>query len=183
MERRAHSSAPAARRQVMALRVLAAVITLLCWHSARAQSFGVWTDGHGNRKSVTCPDAREYGEVTLIPERCRVARQGALYTLELDAWVDAELVALKRYREREPEWRAAVVARDSRIAKLETALEQAGQDLADAGEQLHLAEQRANAAARMAADEAAAFDWGDAAIGAAIGGTVSAGVLLAVWLL
>jgi len=160
----------------MALRVLAAVITLLCWHSARAQSFGVWTDGQGNRKSVTCPDAREYGEVTLIPERCRVARQGALYTLELDAWVDAELVALKRHREREPEWRAAVVARDSRIAKLETALEQAAQDLADAGEQLH-------AAARMAADEAAAFDWGDAAIGAAIGGTVSAGVLLAVWLL
>ena len=167
----------------MALRVLAAVITLLCWHSARAQSFGVWTDGHGNRKSVTCPDAREYGEVTLVPERCRVARQGALYTLELDAWVDAELVALKRHREREPEWRAAVVARDSRIAKLETALEQAADDLADAGERLHIANQRADAAARMAADEAASFDWGDAAVGAGVGATIAAGVLIAVMLL
>jgi len=75
------------------------------------------------------------------------------------------------------------VARDSRIAKLETALEQAADDLADAGERLHIAEQRANAAARMAADEAAAFNWGDAAVGAGVGATVAAGVLIAVMLL
>jgi len=35
----------------------------------------------------------------------------------------------------------------------------------------------------MAADEAAAFNWGDAAVGAGVGATVAAGVLIAVMLL
>ena len=163
--------------------ILAAALTVVCWRAANAQEFGVWTYEDGARKAATCPRAQEYGEVTLIPAECRVHRQGALYTLGLDARVDADLVELGRHRELLPKWREAVSLRDSRIAKLETALEQAADDLADAGERLHIAEQRANAAARMAADEAAAFNWGDAAVGAGVGATVAAGVLIAVMLL
>jgi len=134
------------------------VVVLACRERAGNSASG--PTRNGARKAATCPIAQEYGEVTLIPAECRVHRQGALYTLGLDARVDADLVELGRHRELLPKWREAVSLRDSRIAKLETALEQAADDLADAGERLHIAEQRANAAARMAADEAAAFKLG-----------------------
>lgn len=162
---------------------VAAVLTAIAWQAARAQQFGSWTDGGGNTRAVTCPALRAYGEVTLLPERCPAARQGALYTLELDAWVDAELAELRQHRDRLPRWREAVRVRDSRIGNLEAALDRAADDLADASAELHTAKQRAGAAEREAQRQARAFKWGDAAIGAAVGAVVSAGALFAVWAL
>ena len=160
--------------------VLLTVLAVLAARDSHAQGTGEWVRADGARVYLPCPRASEYGARTRIPASCRVAHPGILYTVERDARAEVDALHLAAAIDEARELRILLDDDRAALDRMRRELEGLAAEHDTLAAQLQAAEA---AAARADRDRRAAearersFSWGDAALGAGVGGLLGAGLV------
>ena len=161
--------------------LLLTVLAVLAARDASAQGTGEWVRADGSRVYLPCPRVAEYGARTRLPQSCRAALPGILYTLERDAQSERDATAARAHAEDASALRTLLQSEQAKLERVRRELSGLSAEHETIAAQLAAAErvaEQADADRRAAESRARGFDFGDAAIGASVGAVVAGALVL-----
>jgi len=156
--------------------LLLTVLAVLASRDASAQGTGEWVRADGSRVYLPCPRVAEYGARTRLPQSCRAAFPGILYTLERDARSERDASAAQTHAEDASALRTLLKSEQTKLERVRRELFVLSAEHEIVAAQLAAAERvavQADVDRRAAENRARGFDFGDAAIGATVGAVVA----------